>query len=145
MIREMTIEDIRAVAEIEKSIFSNPWSEKSFQDALASKDNIYLVEMSEGKVTGYCGIWTSYDTADLCNMAVSVEHRRKGTAQKLLQEAIVLTGQRNVERILLEVRESNKAAIALYQKNDFREIGVRKGYYNNPKENAVLMELCLYQ
>lgn len=145
MIREMRIEDVKEAVEIEQSIFSNPWSEKSFQDALASKDNIYLVELSEGKVTGYCGIWTSYETADLCNMAVSLEYRRRGTAQKLLEEAIALTAKRNVERILLEVRASNEAAIALYQKNNFQKIGVRKGYYSAPLEDAVLMEFCLCQ
>ena len=145
MIRKMKIEDVSEAIEIEKSIFSNPWSEKSFEDAIVSKDNIYLVDISDGEVTGYCGIWTSYDTADLCNMAVTVKHRRKGIAEQLLQEALLLAEQKKVERILLEVRESNEAALALYQKNGFQKIGVRKGYYSNPKEDAVLMECCLSQ
>ena len=104
-----------------------------------------MVDISDGEVTGYCGIWTSYDTADLCNMAVTVKHRRKGIAEQLLQEALLLAEQKKVERILLEVRESNEAALALYQKNGFQKIGVRKGYYSNPKEDAVLMECCLSQ
>ena len=143
MIREMRIEDIREVVRIEEEIFSNPWSEKSFQDALTSKDNIYLVAVLEGEVAGYCGIWTSYDTADLCNIAVTAKYRKRGIAGKLLHEAVNLTAGREVERILLEVRESNTAAIALYKKFQFQKIGVRRGYYSAPKEDAVLMELCI--
>lgn len=145
MIRKMTAEDIAEAVMIEKSIFSKPWSEKSFRDALASEDNIYLAEIQEGKVVGYCGIWTSFDTADLCNMAVLPECRRKGIADRLLEEAVSIAGEKAVERIVLEVRESNEAAIRLYQKHNFRKIGVRRGYYTVPKEDAVLMECILSQ
>lgn len=145
MIREMEWEDVSKVAELEKSIFSVPWSEKSFRDSFASQDTIYLVEVLDGEIAGYCGIWVSYDTADLCNMAVAHSHRRKGIAKRLLQEISSLAEKRKVERILLEVRGSNFGAINLYQKSGFRQIGIRKGYYHAPEEDAILMECYLSQ
>lgn len=140
MIRKMEFEDINKVAELEKNIFSMPWSEKSFQDSFASQDTIYLVEVLEEEIVGYCGIWISFDTADLCNMAVAPSQRRKGIAKRLIQEIFSLAEERQIERILLEVRESNLGAIALYQKNGFRQIGIRKGYYHAPEEDAIIME-----
>ncbi len=145
MIREMEWEDVSKVAELEKSIFSVPWSEKSFRDSFASQDTIYLVEVLDGEIAGYCGIWVSYDTADLCNMAVAHSHRRKGIAKRLLQEISSFAEKRKVERILLEVRGSNFGAINLYQKSGFRQIGIRKGYYHAPEEDAILMECYLSQ
>lgn len=145
MIREMEWEDISKVAELERKIFSVPWSEKSFRDSFAAQDTIYLVEVSDGEIAGYCGIWISFDTADLCNMAVAHPYRRKGIAKRLLQEVFSLAKKRQVERILLEVRESNLNAIALYQKSGFQQIGIRKGYYHVPEEDAVLMECRLSQ
>lgn len=145
MIREMRVEDIPSVVEIEKSIFSAPWSAKSFQSALESDDNIYLVEVLENGIAGYCGVWTSYDTADLCNMAVALSQRRKGIAERLLMKAVDMSKSCHVERILLEVRESNEAAIALYEKNGFCRIGLRKGYYSAPTEDAILMECVISQ
>lgn len=94
MIREMEWEDVSKVAELEKSIFSVPWSEKSFRDSFASQDTIYLVEVLDGEIAGYCGIWVSYDTADLCNMAVAHSHRRKGIAKDSYRK--FLLSQRNV-------------------------------------------------
>lgn len=145
MVREMMEEDIIQVAALEGEIFSQPWSEKSFRDAHSSPDNIYLVDIREGKLVGYCGIWTSFDTADLCNMAVAPELRRNGIAGELLQEAVRLAGERQVERILLEVRESNAPARELYSKYGFQKIGNRKAYYSAPVEDAILMELAMSQ
>jgi len=145
MIREMEFDDINKVAELEKKIFSTPWSVKSFRDSLAARDTIYLVEVLEGEIAGYCGIWISFDTADLCNLAVAHSQRRKGVAERLLQEVSSFAEKRQVKRILLEVRESNLGAIALYQKSGFRQIGIRKGYYHMPEEDAILMECILSQ
>lgn len=140
MIRQMQEQDVAEVALIEREIFSSPWSEKSFWDAIQSEDNIYLVAVQEEKIVGYCGIWTSYETADLCNMAVAVAYRRHHLGKKLLSEAIRLSAERKVQIILLEVRESNQGAIGMYEKMGFRRIGVRKGYYDAPKEDAILMQ-----
>lgn len=144
-IRIMQREDIPAVAELEARIFSKPWSEKSFLDSFHSENNIYLVAESEKGVTGYCGIWTAFETADLCNIAVAPEYRRQGIADRLLQESVKRAGKKGVERLMLEVRESNLGALCLYRKNGFQKIGIRKGYYSSPTEDAVLMELLLNQ
>lgn len=143
MIRDMKKEDIPEVSLLEEKIFSAPWSEKSFADALESPHNIYLVEERESRVAGYCGIWTSFEDSDLCNIAVSPEFRRKNIGESLLLEGIQRVKSMGVERILLEVRKTNEAAIGLYQKNGFRTIGVRKAYYTKPVEDAVLMELSI--
>lgn len=142
-VRAMQREDIPAVAAIEKSIFSAPWSEESFLRAFSSPDNIYLVSVSEEGVAGYCGIWISYETADLCNIAVAQEYRRQGMGEKLLSEAAARAESCGVERLMLEVRESNRSALCLYEKKGFQQIGIRKGYYDLPKEDAVLMQLLL--
>lgn len=139
-IRNMRESDIAEVASIEKRIFSSPWSERSFKDALQSKDNIYLVALLDGKVIGYCGFWISYDVADLCNLAVDVSCRRQSVGEKLLLMGMDYVKQHQAERILLEVRDSNAQARNLYQKTGFVCIGVRKGYYSNPPEDAVLMQ-----
>ena len=142
-IRAMQKEDIQAVVAMEERIFSAPWSEKSFLNAYSSDSNIYLVSTSEEEIIGYCGIWISYETADLCNIAVAPEYRRKGIAWEILSEAVRQAKERGAERILLEVRQSNQAAICLYQKLGFVQIGVRRGYYSAPEEDAILMQLAL--
>lgn len=144
-VRVMQREDIPVITAIEKRIFSTPWSEKSFLDAFSSADNIYLVSLLGKEIAGYCGIWISYEVADLCNIAVVPEYRRQGIGEKLLQEAIYCTKGRKAERILLEVRESNQGAMFLYQKIGFEKIGVRRGYYSAPREDAILMQLSLSQ
>lgn len=139
-IRNMRECDIAEVVSIEKSIFSSAWSEKSFKDAMQSKDNIYLVALLNGKVIGYCGFWISYDVADLCNLAVDVSCRRQSVGEKLLMTGMDFVKKRQAERILLEVRAGNSQAQNLYKKTGFVCIGVRKGYYSNPPEDAVLMQ-----
>ena len=116
MIDRLQEKDIDQVAQIEAEIFSVPWSIKSFKDALASEQNIYLKAETDGQIVGYCGIWTSFESADLCNIAVKKEFRKAGLGQKLLEAGIQEAAAKGVERILLEVRQSNKAAIRLYEK-----------------------------
>lgn len=139
MIRQMREQDMDAVTAIEQEIFSKPWSRKSFQDALQSEHTIYLVSEGETGLTGYCGIWLSGETGDLCNMAVVPSCRKCGIGRALLQEGIRLSEKRGVEELFLEVRESNVPAIVLYEKIGFQKIGIRKGYYQAPVEDAVMM------
>ena len=134
MIDRLQEKDIDQVAQIEAEIFSVPWSIKSFKDALASEQNIYLKAETDDQIVGYCGIWTSFESA------VKKEFRKAGLGQKLLEAGIQAAAAKGVERILLEVRQSNKAAIRLYEKNGFQTIGLRKSYYTKPVEDAILME-----
>ena len=124
----MSENDIDAVVAIEEQIFSRPWSRKSFLDAFAVEENVYLVAKNGDKVVGYCGIWISYEDADLCNMAVLPEYRRQNIGQRLLEKGISFIGAKQVERLHLEVRESNRPAILLYQKIGFEPVGIRKKY-----------------
>lgn len=139
MIREIQEQDIDAVTAIEQEIFSKPWSRKSFQDAIQSEYTIYLAAEEAAEIMGYCGIWLSGETGDLCNMAIVPSCRRRGIGRKLLAEAIRLSTERGAEEIFLEVRESNHPAIALYKNLGFQKIGIRKGYYRVPAEDAVIM------
>lgn len=143
MIERLQESDIGQVVQIEAETFSSPWSAKSFMDALASEQNIYLKAETDDQIVGYCGIWTSFESADLCNIAVKKEFRTAGIGQKLLEAGIQAAADKGVERILLEVRQSNKAAIGLYTKEGFQTIGKRKAYYTKPVEDAVLMELSI--
>lgn len=143
MIRQMREQDITQVLDIEQAAFSVPWSAESFLRALAAETNIYLVAEQEQRIVGYCGLWVSYETADLCNLAVAAAYRQQGIAERLLREGLCRAAERAAEEVLLEVRRSNLPAIRLYEKTGFCQIGVRSRYYRNPTEDAILMQLKL--
>lgn len=142
-IREMGEEDLREVARLERKIFSRPWSEESFRDALSSPDHCYLAALYSGTLVGYCGLWCSFDTADLCNLAVAADFRKRNLGSALLSQGLAAVKRRGVERVLLEVRRSNDPAIGLYAKFGFEELGIRPGYYSHPVEDGILMEKFL--
>ena len=140
LVRRMTIEDIQAVVEIEKKCFSSPWSEKSFQDSISREDTIFLV-CEEGSITGYIGMYISFDEASITNVAVSPEFRKKGYGEQLVAEAKLAAKESNAESIFLEVRVSNEPAISLYKKMGFEELGIRKKFYEHPVEDAIIMKV----
>ena len=138
-IRPMKKEDTSQVAVIEKDIFSIPWSEKSFADACATPDNIYLVAVRDEQISGYCGLWTVLGEGNITNMAVAEEFRQCGVGRRLM-EAIEAAGrEKDVDIFFLEVRESNVAARHLYKSMGYKDIGLRKNFYERPVENAVVM------
>ena len=124
---------------IEKQIFSIPWSQKSFEDACQSNDNIYLVCEMNGQIAGYCGLWTVLGEGNITNMAVSGGFRRLGIAETLMKEMEKRGMSKNVVTYFLEVRKSNKAAVNLYKKMGYVQIGVRKNFYEKPVEDALVM------
>ena len=140
LIRRMTKEDISAVVEIEKQCFSLPWSEKSFEDSLSREDTIFLVCEDE-VITGYMGLYLSYDEASVTNVAVSPEFRKKGYGEALVAESKKQAKEAKAETIFLEVRVSNAPAISLYKKLGFEELGVRKKFYEHPVEDAIIMKV----
>ena len=140
LIRRMTIEDIQAVVEIEKKCFSLPWSEKSFEDSISREDTIFLV-CEEGSITGYIGMYISFDEASITNVAVSPEFRKRGYGEQLVAEAKLTAKEANAESIFLEVRVSNEPAISLYKKMGFEELGIRKKFYEHPVEDAIIMKV----
>ncbi len=140
-VRLMKEEDCKAVAAIEQVCFSCPWSEQSFLDAIKRRDVFYLVAEKEEKreIIGYIGVWQSFEEADITNVAVVPEERKKGIGLLLLESMIKEALYRGILALVLEVRASNQAAIQLYKKAGFMVEGVRTGYYEKPKEDALLM------
>ena len=138
-IRQMTSEDIPFVADMEKKIFSMPWSENAFRQALESTNTIYLVAEYENIVVGYCGMYYVMNEADITNVAVDSNYRKNGIAIAMLKEIIAGAKKKGIENVTLEVRESNVPAIKLYEKLGFKESGIRKNFYEKPVENAIIM------
>lgn len=139
-IERMTRADVEQVEAIEQEIFSVPWSEKSFIDACETKENVYIVCKDNGKVLGYCGMWTVLGEGNITNMAVAKEYRRQGIAQLLMSEMERISIQENgVDVFFLEVRQSNENAKKLYEKMGYKPIGTRKRFYEKPVEDAIVM------
>ena len=139
VISRMQPDDILEVAALERQIFSLPWSEKGFLDSLNSPDTLYLTVRKDRKLIGYCGFLQSLDEADITNVAVSEEARGRGVGYHMLKTLMDEGMLRGVKRYTLEVRISNVSALRLYEKLGFSPVGVRKNFYELPKEDAVIM------
>lgn len=142
-IRTMVAEDCSTVARLEKNIFSLPWSEQGFLDALAMEENIFLVAEEAGEICGYIGMYLSLDEGEITNVGVLPDKRNAGIGGRLLEESLALAKKRNITQVVLEVRVSNLPAIHLYEKYGFCHCGIRKGFYDFPKEDAHIMILHL--
>ena len=138
-IREMEMEDLEQVAQLEEELFQTPWSLNGLFSFFLREDVKFLVASENEKIVGYCGITTVLDEEDIVKVAVKKDEQRRGIATALLKELIKYTKEIGIQIIHLEVRQSNDSAIALYQKMGFSEDGIRKDYYENPVENALLM------
>lgn len=137
----MTIEHIPQIAALERACFSRPWSEESLQGELWNESAVVIVaEGEDGTVLGYAGLQTVLDEGYINNVAVDEKFRRQGVADELIA-AFVRFGQAKLAFLTLEVRASNAPAIGLYAKHGFVEVGRRKNYYDDPKEDALLMTL----
>lgn len=136
-IKELSSEYIKDVAYIESVCFSNPWSEVALSGELSNDCSHFYVAVENGKAVGYAGLYVVCGEADIVRVAVLPEYRRCGTAKALLLESFKAN---STDCVFLDVRESNTAAINLYKSLGFRDTGVRKNYYSNPTENAVLMK-----
>lgn len=135
----MTMEHISQVAALERSCFSHPWSEALLENELWNDSAVVIVaEGEDGTVLGYAGLQTVLDEGYINNVAVDEKYRRQGVADELI-EAFVRFGQAQLAFLTLEVRASNVPAISLYAKHGFEEAGCRKNYYEDPKEDAILM------
>ena len=130
---------VAAVAELEKICFSDPWSEKSVASELNNKLALWLVAEEENRVAGYIGSQTCGDESDVMNVAVHPDFRRRGIAEALVKDLVDQLKAIGSRCLTLEVRASNVPAIALYEKMGFAEVGRRKNYYRNPREDALIM------
>ncbi len=130
---------VAQVAELEKICFSDPWSENSVASELKNPLSCWLVAEEDGVAAGYIGSQTVMDESDMMNVAVHPDHRRKGIAQALVNELVEALKKRESHCLTLEVRASNEPAKALYEKLGFVQVGLRKNYYRNPKEDALIL------
>ena len=147
-ISKASLEDLEAMHDIEQVSFSVPWSRKAFEAELQGNEfSVILTARSEvpsGRMrplVGYICVWLVFDELRFLNLAVIPTFRRQGVAEQLVARAIGLGFSKGTRRGLLEVRESNQAAQALYKKFGFTVYGKRKSYYTNPDEDAILMSL----
>ena len=141
--RKGTEEDILQIAELEASTFSDAWSATSVQGTLKQKQAFITVAEVDGKVVGYCIIYYAMDEAEIARIAISDTARRQGIGRALLDYSCEVCKHEHVGKLLLDVRESNAGAIAFYEQYGFRTDGIRKNFYDFPRENAVLMSYTL--
>lgn len=137
----MTPAQLPQAAALERACFSHPWTEEMLQQELWNEAAVIIVALREdGVVLGYAGLQTVLDEGYINNVAVAANVRRQGIADELIA-AFVRFGQAKLAFLTLEVRASNAPAIALYMKHGFAQVGRRRGYYDDPKEDAILMTL----
>jgi len=140
IIRPMLIDDLEAIMEIEVASFSTPWSLQAFKAEL--KDNEYAryvcLELDD-KVIGYMGLWFILDEGHITNVAIAPNYRGKHWGEFLMRSVMEKMMQEGMERMTLEVRESNSPAQSLYSRLGFATAGIRKGYYADTGEDALIM------
>ena len=140
IVRPMQINDLKAILEIEQLSFSTPWSLESFKTEL--KDNEYaryLCLELEGQVIGYMGLWFILDEGHITNIAITPNHRGQHWGKFLMRSVMRKMVEQGMERMTLEVRVSNLLAQSLYKSLGFTTAGVRKGYYADSGEDAMIM------
>ena len=140
-IRTIREEDVAQIHEIEKLCFAMPWSEESILHDV--KENVVarwlVMDGGEGEVLAYAGMWFVLDEAHVCNVAVHPEHRRKGYGRWIFEALEELAQENSMSMMTLEVRRSNIAAQNLYHACGFLDVGYRKRYYEDNKEDALIM------
>lgn len=140
IVRPMQMEDLQAILEIERTSFSTPWSLQAFKAEL--KDNEYaryLCLELEGQVIGYMGLWFILDEGHITNIAIAPNFRGQHWGEYLMRSMMGRMVEQGMERMTLEVRASNSPAQSLYKRLGFATAGVRKGYYADTQEDALIM------
>lgn len=136
-------EDIVNAARLESDIFSDAWSEQAVRETFSQNQAVILGAWTEEELVGYLIFYYVLDEGEIARVAVDASCRRQGAAGKLMEELRSFCREKQIVRIMLDVRESNVPARAFYEKCGFTEDGVRKNYYEAPVENAVLMSMEL--
>lgn len=136
----MTKDDVKEAAKLEKECFAEEaWKEKDFLDSLSLTYALYLVALEKDQIIGMAGLRNIAGDADITNVAVDAEFRRRGIAESILKELFARGEELGVSNYTLEVRASNLPAIRLYEKLGFESEGVRKNFYSNPVDDAIIM------
>lgn len=139
IIRPMTIDDVDEVYVVEEDCFVDPWSKESIRKELKNNLARYLVAQLDDKIVGYVGVWFVVDEGHITNVAVHSDYRGKKVGDKLVKQMVELCKENNIVAMTLEVRASNIVAQNLYKKYGFKMGGIRKEYYSDNKEDAIIM------
>lgn len=144
LIRKMTEQDLDEVMMIEKESFSLPWSRESYLGELRNSFANYIVCDCAGNIAGYAGIWVVFEEAHITNVAVRKSFRSQGIGLALMAEAERIARVKKAVRILLEVRPSNAAALHMYENLSYMQTALRKAYYSDNGEDAMVMTKFLF-
>jgi len=139
ILRDAVVEELEAIVAIERVCFSDPWSVASFRQLLGATTAHFRVATRDEVVVGYAVATLIGEEAELANIAVTPEARRLGVGARLLDDLLAITDHPLGATVYLEVRASNAPAQLLYRSRGFESVGVRKGYYARPEEDAVVM------
>lgn len=139
LIRKMKKEDIPAVAVLEKEIFPDPWSEQALAESLEQNHTLLLTAYEDRQLIGYLILYYALEDGEIARIAVIPEKRRQGVGARLLLELENLCELNGITKLLLDVRESNAGAVSFYKDYGFTEDGIRRKFYSDPVEDAVLM------
>ncbi|MGI6434536.1 MAG: ribosomal protein S18-alanine N-acetyltransferase [Syntrophomonadaceae bacterium] len=139
LIRKMTGRDLDEIMIIEMESFTLPWTRKSYENELSNQYATYMVADYEGEVAAYGGIWVVQDEAHITNVAVARKHRGQGIGSTLLSALVNTARLKRASRVFLEVRVSNEPALKLYSNQGFAPAGLRKQYYDDNNEDAIIM------
>jgi len=139
IVRNMIESDVEAIATMESAVFSDAWTAKSIEDTYNQPQAFIVTAELDGKVAGYCIVYFVLDEGEIARIAVDNCFRRQGVGRKLLEQVERTCKEKGIIRLMLDVRESNESARAFYKSLGFEVDGVRKNFYEMPKENAVLM------
>lgn len=141
-IHTMKLADLDEIKEVLYNDFDDFWNYQIFKEELVNNNSSYLVLRYDNKIVGYGGIKIILDEAELMNIVTKKDKRNMGFARLILNELIEISKEHHCSKLNLEVNEKNSAAIHLYELFDFKQVGLRKQYYNG-KDNAILMTLDL--
>lgn len=138
-IETMNSSHVEGIFEVSKLSLAETWNMESIEKELSNKLAKYFVALDGDKVIGFIGMWIVLDEGDITNIAVHPDYRKQGIGDLLMNSLVSLCKESKINSLTLEVREGNIPAQNLYKKHEFKEEGLRKNFYDNPKENAIIM------
>lgn len=141
-LRQMQKTDIPAVASIERAVFSRPWTEQAFCEAM-QQDTLFIVVLKGDTIVGYCGMYCSFEEGEITNVAVAPAEQGQGIGKEMMQFFLKQAKNRGIDRVILEVRISNHNAIHLYETLGFHNCGIRKNFYELPREDGMVMSFAI--
>ena len=143
VVRNAVEADVEVIAVLEKATFSDAWTTESIYDTFRQKQAFIVCAEKDEKFAGYCIVYFVLDEAEIVRIAVDASCRRQGVGRELLDQVQQICQEKGISHLLLDVRESNNTARAFYRDYGFGIDGIRKNFYDSPRENAVLMSMMI--